>query len=268
MPNACPRRQSGPSLLPLAAVAAALIAGAAQAGPVPSRAAVAKAAALAANEQLELARALVQAGQDGAALDAYSRALTAGVRDPAARLEYARVLERNGQWADAARAWLDIDGERDAYEARLGAMRCAIRLNQPAVALQQAEAALRRRPRETAALVGRGVALDGLGRHAEAQASYRAALARDPGDLPARNNLALSLALSGQYDEAAQRLGDLAASADATPQVRQNLALVYGLKGDRAAATRVGAEDLPPQVAAANAEFLAQVSRAGSKPSR
>ena len=48
----------------------------------------------------------------------------------------------------------------------------------------------------------RGVALDLLERHVDAQACYRAVLASTPRHVSARNNLALSLALSGQFAEA------------------------------------------------------------------
>ena len=55
--------------------------------------------------------------------------------------------------------------------------------------------------RATCSLItARGIALDRLSRHAEAQATYREGLKRDPTDFALNSNLGLSLGLSGQTD--------------------------------------------------------------------
>jgi Flp pilus assembly protein TadD len=62
-------------------------------------------------------------------------------------------------------------------------------------------------------------------------------------------NLALSLALSGQYGEAVAMLGPLALGPGGTPGERQTLALIYMLQGDGRAAERIARLDLDPQAA-------------------
>jgi Flp pilus assembly protein TadD len=57
-------------------------------------------------------------------------------------------------------------------------------------------------PDNVRALNGRGLALDQLERRDEAQASYRRALTIDPDNAVARNNLGVSLTLSGHRKEA------------------------------------------------------------------
>src|SRR5206468_9500362 len=75
----------------------------------------------------------------------------------------------------------------------------------------------------------RGLAYDLLGQQARAQADYRLALNGPDGD-EARRRLALSLAISGDRNDALQTLAPLAAHGDAgVPRVR---AFVFALTGD------------------------------------
>jgi Flp pilus assembly protein TadD len=62
-------------------------------------------------------------------------------------------------------------------------------------------------------------------------------------------NLALSLALSGQYGEAVAVLTPIALDPAATPGERQTLAMIYALQGDNKAAERIARLDLDPQSA-------------------
>jgi Flp pilus assembly protein TadD len=65
-----------------------------------------------------------------------------------------------------------------------------------------------------------------------------------PGDPALSLNLALSLALTGNYPEAILSLRPIAASPAATPRERLTMALIYGLAGDRVAAAQMAARDL------------------------
>jgi tetratricopeptide (TPR) repeat protein len=94
------------------------------------------------------------------------------------------------------------------------------------------------------ALNALGVAYDLQARHDLAAKTYRQGLAVAPMSVPLRNNLALSLALEGRFDEAVDTLRPIAEGPAATRRTRQNLALVYGLKGDLDAAERLGRADL------------------------
>lgn len=89
-----------------------------------------------------------------------------------------------------------------------------------------------------------GVALDYQARHAEAQTVYRAALTTDPASIPLRNNLALSLALSGEAREAIGILQLLPPSPRLEKRIRHNLAVALSAEGDEQAAARLLAEDL------------------------
>jgi Flp pilus assembly protein TadD len=80
------------------------------------------------------------------------------------------------------------------------------------------------------------VALDLLGHQEEAEQSYRAALTLAPDNLPAANNLAMSLLLAGHAPEAVAILEPLARRAGAPPRVVANLAIARAATGDRVGA--------------------------------
>ncbi|MBB4268040.1 tetratricopeptide repeat protein [Roseospira visakhapatnamensis] len=90
-----------------------------------------------------------------------------------------------------------------------------------------------------------GLVADRDGRHAEAQAAYRAALDLNPDDLRSANNLALSLAVTGSLDEAIALQTRTTRHLDATIQMRQNLALLHALAGNMGEAERITRDVLP-----------------------
>lgn len=138
-----------------------------------------------------------------------------------------------------------------------GSARCGVRLLEE----WSFDQALLVDPRCVAALNGKGIALDELGRHGDAQAEYRSAWSLAPDDRAVLNNLALSLALSGQYDEAIALLTGLVQDRHATPRNRQNLALALSLKGDDAGAQRVARADLDDAAVSNNLRYLDTVRR-------
>jgi len=97
-----------------------------------------------------------------------------------------------------------------------------------------------------------GVAYDMSGDFENAQQAYRQGLALSPGNMQLTSNLGLSLALSGKFDQALPMLEKAASDPQATPYVRQNLALAYGLAGDDAKAAEVAKIDLDPAKVQAN----------------
>ena len=139
---------------------------------------------------------------------------------------------------------------RDVH-ARLGMGKLAIRDD-----VHLAEATFRSiladDPRNPLALNDLGYTLDLQERHAEAQASYKAAMAIDPARVSTRVNLALSLALSGRADLAEQMMHDVASSARATPRVRVDYAMAQVMAGhDQDAAGTLGDEMSPAETQAA-----------------
>ena len=100
-----------------------------------------------------------------------------------------------------------------------------------------------------------------LGRHEEAQTTYREVLAIVPADIVATNNLGLSLALTGQYTEAMSVLRPIALGDSASPRARQNLAVAMALSGDRDGAARLARIDLREQDVKLNLDMLAAMRR-------
>ena len=75
------------------------------------------------------------------------------------------------------------------------------------------------------------IALDLLKQHTEAQALYRKALAASPDDPIVISNLGLSLALSGQKEEAAKVMSALRGQ-ELMPRIRNNYDVVRAANGD------------------------------------
>lgn len=144
-----------------------------------------------------------------------------------------------GRYVDAVstfRAALNRDG--DAPEAREGLAKSLITAGIYGEARDILEAAVKTRP--SAALLNKlGVARDLSGDGDAAQEAYRAALTIEPENRSARNNLALSLAISGRHQDAVAEMERVAASAGNDDRYRGNLVFVYGLAGDYAAVQRV-----------------------------
>ena len=82
------------------------------------------------------------------------------------------------------------------------------------------------------------------GRHAEAQARYRQGIELAPEYAALRNNFGLSLAISGNAQEAIAQLLPLANGRGADGRVRQNLAFAYAMAGDLENALQVSRRDL------------------------
>ena len=104
-----------------------------------------------------------------------------------------------------------------------------------------------------------GAVMDQMGRHAEAQRYYLTALKIVPEEPSVLSNLGLSYALSKDLAKAEQTLKRAAAKPPVDSRVRQNLALVVGLRGRFAEAESIARSDLPPDEAAANAAYLKQM---------
>ena len=93
---------------------------------------------------------------------------------------------------------------------------------------------------------------DNKGEFASAQELYRSALALSPGNPSIVNNYSLSLAQSGELDQAIQLLEPIVYGEKSTLQARQNLAMLYVLKGDTESAEKLVEGDLPPDMARQN----------------
>lgn len=221
---------------------------------------------------LRLARATRNAGDLESATNLYREAMVRNPGNPQIAIELGDVLIDSDQPEQAIDLFSTVNGDKaqpDIYvRAERGIGRAYLVMQEAQAALDHFILARNQGPLDLRTLVDCGVALDLLRRHAEAQESYRAALHIAPHDTGARNDLALSLALTQQYDAALDTIVPVARSASATPQVRQNLALIYGLKGDGSAADALSRLDLDAVATNSNLKLFSALrdGLAGSQP--
>jgi Flp pilus assembly protein TadD len=104
-----------------------------------------------------------------------------------------------------------------------------------------------------------GAVLDQMGRHADAQRHYASALKIVPDEPSVLSNLGLSYLLTKDLKNAEVTLRRAVAQPNAGPKVRQNLALVVGLRGRFAEAEKIATADLPENEATANVAYLRQM---------
>ena len=205
---------------------------------------------------LRLARAARNAGDLNGAVQLYRGLTESRSPVPQAFVELGDIMAELGMLDEAIETYGHVDPASPVgVMAQLGILRAYFQLGDPTTALQYADRARAQAPRDPRVLVDRGAVLDALQRHDEAQADYQAAIQIAPRNVSARNNLALSLAFVGKYEEALAIMVPLARSSSATPRVRQNLALIFGLSGDTDRASAMGRNDLDEPSAAANGEF-------------
>ncbi len=93
----------------------------------------------------------------------------------------------------------------------------------------------------------------------QAERRYRQALQLSPENAAVMNNFALSLAQAGRLAEALELLERAASLPEATPRMRQNLALLYVMKGDLASAEKYVRRDMRPEVVEHNMTYYRQL---------
>jgi Flp pilus assembly protein TadD len=146
-------------------------------------------------------------------------------------------------------------------EALRGLARAYLMTGKPELAGQPLRTAFQDTPNDPKLLELIGVADDFAAQHEEAQARYRRGLELAPNDPGLSLDLALSLALTGNYPAAIATLGPIAASPAATPRERLTMALIYGLQGDRTAAAQMAARDLDAAAVQHNLAFYETLRR-------
>ena len=245
-----------PASLCGAALMAALLAGCAG-GAVPKPDGQASAHQQADLESaLHLARASRNAGDFASAISLY-RSVLAMKSEDGLLVELGDTLVKASLYDDAIDIYERVGDKSPVYAASLlGLVRVDLALSKPSEALKHAERAFSAAPGDFRTAIARGVSLDMLGRHDEAQELYRGILKTFPRNAAAQNDLALSLIMSRKLAEAAAILEPMARSADAKPEVRQNLALVYGLMGDEQRAAQLSHADLDDAATASNLRFF------------
>jgi Flp pilus assembly protein TadD len=183
-------------------------------------------------------------------------------------LGYARALRATDQTPQAAavlqQAALRTPNDPEVLAAYGKTLAEAGRLQEAAQVLGNAHAP--ERP-DWRILSAQGAVADQMGDPARAQRFYEAALKIVPGEPAVLSNLGLSYALSRRLPEAEDTLRRAAADPRADARVRQNLALVLGLRGRFDEAEAVLARDVGPQAAAETvASMRRTVAGGGRKP--
>ena len=201
-----------------------------------------------------------KAGDFDTAIPLYGRALEARPNGVEAKLGLGQAYLTVGMSSEAAALFRDVLDKRASDQAaRRGLALALISMGQPTLAEQQLEAALLADGRDYRTLNAYGVVLDMMGRHAEAQAKYRQGIEVAPDYLPLRSNYGLSLAISGQAQDAIAQLAPLAASRAADGRVRQNLALAYAMNGDLESCLQISRKDLDEQSAQRQLSYFMQI---------
>jgi Flp pilus assembly protein TadD len=195
---------------------------------------------------VRIADAALEAGNPVIALRVTDGLLAANPNDADALLREGKadaMLGRDGAAEKSFRHLLTIDPANRT--AQLGLAKALLASN-PAEAEKLYVAYLVHDPRNTDALNNLGVARDMQAHHAEAQIAYRKALDIAPDLDSARENLGLSLAMSGQANEGAAMIGQVAHDGTNDRRTRDNFALALDLAGHTAEADRMLREELTP----------------------
>jgi Flp pilus assembly protein TadD len=190
--------------------------------------------------------AAAQSGDDlPNAVGVYRRAAEIAPQEPAPLIAAGDALLQMGAVNEAIVSYnTALVRPGDTQGAEIGLAKAFLRTGKPQLALTPLSKALEASPEDPKLLLLLGVLKDLEGRHWEAQTYYRDGLARAPGDPALTINLALSLAVSGDYPNAIAVLQPLAMAPPASPHERQTLALIYGLKGNVPEAARLCRIDL------------------------
>lgn len=205
---------------------------------------------------LRLAARTESSGNLAAARELYRKAAAKYPDAPAARLGLARITYKAGEPAPAAELYRDALGlAPQSWAARYGLGKSLLSSDRPEAALKHFDRLIARKEKDHRPYLAKGVALDLLGRHAEAQQAYNAGLEAAPRNVALRNNLGLSLALAEKHKEALRVLEETARDPKAGPRTRQNLALVYGLAGEMDEAALTARADLQPDTVERNLAY-------------
>jgi Flp pilus assembly protein TadD len=205
---------------------------------------------------MRIAAAAQSGGDPETAVGLYRQAATLNPRPAAPFVAAGDALVAIGQINEAVTAYRAALAREPRDPAALrGLGRAYLSSGKPELALEPLSVAYNETPEDPKVLQLLGVAGDFAGQHAAAQAHYARGLELAPGNRGLSVNLALSLALSGRYDEAAAVLSPLALGPAGTPDERQTLALIYALRGDSQKAERIARLDLDAQAATRQLAF-------------
>ena len=143
--------------------------------------------------------------------------------------------------------------------------RLALELNQINVAGQALAAADDPTRPDWRVISARGTVFAKQGKYDQAIPFYERALALAPDNPTIMNNLAMAHAMLGDPKKAEQILRQAVATPDATPKMRENLALVLGLQGRYDESRTVASRVMDSQTASSNTKYLRQMVKLDAK---
>ncbi len=194
---------------------------------------------------MRIATSTRQGGDFQSALALFRRASGLAPQELPPLIAIGEVSYRLGLYDQAARAYeRAIAIAPDDLTSHSGLGKTLIALDRPQQAVPHFETVIGLAADRYGGYNGLGVALDMLGRHGLAQGQYRKGLAVAPRTLSVLNNLALSLAIDGKFDEATALLSPFQDDPRAGAPLRQNMALIYGLAGQEKKAAAIASRDL------------------------
>lgn len=191
---------------------------------------------------MHIAQAALAAGDFDTAGTFYRRSALLRPDDAEPVLGYAGSLAAQNRSSEAVAVLEDalpqLSGS-SANRVRSKLARLLIGTHRPTEAVTVLRAALARTPDTASLLIGLGVALDASCNFPAAQVAYRKALAIEPNSVAAGNDLALSIALSGDPFAALRALQALrnrvvenGGMASDLATIDGNLALVHAMRGE------------------------------------
>jgi Flp pilus assembly protein TadD len=211
---------------------------------------------------MHIAAASRAAGDYSNAISLYRHAATLDAKNPEPLVALGDTLLAMGKPDEAIVNYNAALKLNPKYPTALrGLAKTYLKTARPDLAASPLAIAYQDTPADPKLLLLIGVADDFIGQHANAQARYRQGLRVAPADHSLTLNLALSLALSEKFDEGIALLRPIALAPGATPQERQTLALVYGLKGDEKSARELARRDLDDATTDHNLAFYDTLRR-------
>jgi Flp pilus assembly protein TadD len=181
-------------------------------------------------------------------------------RDLDAALSYARNLKAMGEKRRALSVLQQasiLHGEDKRLAGEYG--RLALEFDQVGLASRLLAAADDPTRPDWRVISARGTVLAKQGKYGDAIPYFERALSLSHDQPSVLSNLALAHAMNGEPAKAEGLLRQAAASDGTSQKIRQNLALVLGLQGKYDEAKLLASQDIAPQVATENAEYLRRV---------
>ena len=172
---------------------------------------------------IHFAAALRAAGQSGQSVAVLQQALSSYPKDMDIKVSYAKALSADGKFTQA-----------------LTIINQTIMPDRP----------------DWNALLVKGAILDQMGQNQAARQLYRQALAVSPNQASLEANLGLSYAMTNELAQAEQHLLRAVSMPRASSQIKQNLALIYGLQGKFDKARAIYSQLLPPEQVKSNMAYI------------